>query len=408
MQRNAFTRATFPENEKQTLQMILFEKIRYRLVWNHARRLNARGEGLVQIEMQQGRRRRYLSTHTYLPPENWCRGWVVGTPDDNARNYALRRMMWEVEQVELEYIKKGMRLTLPALVEAVKASVSPAAKLRDFVAAMLEGSDRRDTTKQNYRTLSNDIERWRPNTYLNDIDYQWVQAYDRHQRERGVAHNTRVSRLRMLRAVVNEALSRELMSQDPFRRMKMEGMEAKKGYLTSRQLRQLEQMQFSGKEERARDLFLVGCYTGLRFSDIRTLRQTDIGADGWLRKRTQKTGAEVSIPIGDLFDGRMLGLIEKYKGDIGRLCSKAPPNSDVNRTLKPLLAKVKAQERVTFHSSRHTFATLLSERGLSPETIQHLLGHASAQTTQIYNEHAADRRREIMKDLVSLKHRKAR
>ena len=45
MPRNAFTRATFPENEKQTLQMILFEKIRYRLVWNHARRLNARGEG---------------------------------------------------------------------------------------------------------------------------------------------------------------------------------------------------------------------------------------------------------------------------------------------------------------------------------------------------------------------------
>ena len=34
--------------------MILFEKIRYRLVWNHARRLNQRGEGLVQIEMQQG------------------------------------------------------------------------------------------------------------------------------------------------------------------------------------------------------------------------------------------------------------------------------------------------------------------------------------------------------------------
>lgn len=389
-------------------KLLTTQKVRYRLVWNHARRLNKRGEGLVEIEMQQERRRRYISTHTYLPPEHWKNGQVTGTPDDAARNYALRRMMWEVEQVELEFLKRGRVVAIPTLADAIRTNVNPAARLRDFVNQMMQESDRKAVTKQNYMTLVNDIDRFRPGTYLNDIDYQWVQAYERHLRERDVMHNTRISRLRLLRAVVNEALSRDLISQDPFRRMKLDGTEAKHGYLTSRQLHQLEQMPLSGKEERARDLFLVGCYTGLRFSDIRTLRQTDIGPDGWLRKRTQKTGADVSIPIRDLFDGRMLTLIDKYKGDIGRLCSKAPPNSDVNRTLKPLLAKVKAQQRVTFHSSRHTFATLLSERGLSPETIQHLLGHASAQTTKIYNEHAADRRREIMKDLVNLKHRKAR
>ena len=69
-----------------TAPVIFQEKLRYRLVWNHARRLNKRGEGLVEIEIQQGTRRRYLSTHTYLLPENWSNGWVVGTPDDNARN----------------------------------------------------------------------------------------------------------------------------------------------------------------------------------------------------------------------------------------------------------------------------------------------------------------------------------
>lgn len=389
-------------------KLLTTQKVRYRLVWNHARRLNKRGEGLVEIEMQQERRRRYISTHTYLQPEHWKDGQVTGTPDDAGRNYALRRMMWEVEQVELEFLKRGRVVALPTLADAIRTNVNPAARLRDFVNQMMQESDRKAVTKQNYMTLVNDIDRFRPGTYLNDIDYQWVQSYERHLRERDVMHNTRISRMRLLRAVVNEALSRDLISQDPFRRVKLEGTEAKHGYLTSRQLHQLEQMTLNGKEERARDLFLVGCYTGLRFSDIRTLRQTDIGPDGWLRKRTQKTGADVSIPIRDLFDGRMLTLIDKYNGDIGRLCSKAPPNSDVNRTLKPLLAKVKAQERVTFHSSRHTFATLLSERGLSPETIQHLLGHASAQTTKIYNEHAADRRREIMKDLVNLKHRKAR
>ena len=76
-----------------TAQLLATQKVRYRLVWNHARRLNKRGEGLVEIEMQQGRRRRYISTHTYLPPENWSQGQVVGTPDDNADGYTENRLV---------------------------------------------------------------------------------------------------------------------------------------------------------------------------------------------------------------------------------------------------------------------------------------------------------------------------
>ena len=272
--------------------LAIYQKIRYRLVFNHARRLNKRGEGLIQIEIQQGARRRYISTHTYLPPENWKNGWVVGTPDDNARNFMLRRMMWEVEQVELEYIKKGMVVTLPALMEAVESNVSPSAKLRDFIEAMLISGERKDTTKQNYRTLANDIDRFRPNTYINDIDHQWVQAYERYLKDNNIAHNTRISRLRLLRAVVNEALSRDLMSQDPFRRIKLDHAEAKKGFVTMLQLKALEQLKLTGKEEKCRDLFLVGCYTGLRFSDVKTLRQEHIiivGETTWLHKKTIKT-----------------------------------------------------------------------------------------------------------------------
>ena len=385
--------------------LAIYQKIRYRLVFNHARRLNKRGEGLIQIEIQQGARRRYISTHTYLPPENWKNGWVVGTPDDNARNFMLRRMMWEVEQVELEYIKKGMVVTLPALMEAVESNVSPSAKLRDFIEAMLISGERKDTTKQNYRTLANDIGRFRPNTYINDIDHQWVQAYERYLKDNNIAHNTRISRLRLLRAVVNEALSRDLMSQDPFRRIKLDHAEAKKGFVTMPQLKALEQLKLTGKEEKCRDLFLVGCYTGLRFSDVKTLRQEHIiivGETTWLHKKTIKTGSDAHVPISRLFRGKMLVLIEKYNGDIGRLTKKMPSNSDVNRTLKPLLKKVKADEKVTFHSSRHTFATLLAQQGIGIETVSQMLGHASVEMTKIYNEHSENRRADIEKGLRRL------
>ena len=381
--------------------MTMYDKVRYRLVWNHARRLNTRGEGLVQIECQQGRRRIYFSTHTYLPPENWCKGFVVGTTDDGSRNYALRRMMWEVEQVELEFLKKGIRLTLPALKDAVRKRVNPAARLRDFIVAMLQDSERKDATRQNYRTLMNDIDRFRPNTYLTDVDYQWVMAYDRYLKDGGMAHNTRISRLSLLRSVMNEASRRDLTYQDAFRRVKLEKMIAKKGYVTMQQLRALERMRLDGRQDVVRDLFLIGCYTGLRFSDIRTLRQEHIN-DDWIKKKTIKTGVTVELPCARLFGGRFFLLVAKYGGDIGRLTKKAPTNSETNKLLKPLLAKVKADARVTFHSSRHTFATLLGLQGVGIETIQRLLGHTSVQMTQIYNEAQADRRADIERGLKRL------
>lgn len=382
------------------MPLLLTQKIRYRLVWNRARRLNARGEGLIQVEVQQGKRRRYFSTHCYCRPEEWQQGWLTGTDDDTARNYALRRMVWEVEQVELEYLKRGQRVTLPMLSEAVRSNVNPAAKLRDFGEAMLQGDDRKELTKQNYRTLLNDIDRFRPNTYLTDVDYQWVLAYDRRLKESGVAHNTRVSRLRLLRALMNEAQRRDLTFCDPFRRIHIEQMEPKHGYLTAQQLRQLERLRLEGRSDRVRDLFLIGCYTGLRFSDIKALRQQDIDATGWLRLKTQKTSVVVEIPTHLLFDGRFQRLTEKYHGDIGRLTRQTPSNSDTNRLLRPLLDRIGATEKATFHTSRHTFATLLGMRGTPMETVQRLLGHTTPQTTAIYNEAKADTRGEIERGLA--------
>lgn len=382
---------------------LIQQKIRYRLVWNHARRLNRRGEGLIQIEAQQGRRRRYFSTRTYCRPDEWRDGWLTGTTDDTARNYALRRMMWEVEQVELEYLKRGQRVTLPMLSEAVRTNVNPAARLRDFGLAMLQDGDRKELTRANYRTLLNDIDRFRPNTYLTDVDYQWVMQYDAYLKQSAVAHNTRVSRLRMLRALMNEAQRRDLTFCDPFRRIKIEQMEAKHGYLTATQLRSLERLKLTGRTDRCRDLFLIGCYTGLRYSDIKTLRQTDIDRDGWIRKQTQKTGITVEIPTRILFDGRFERLQAKYQGDIGNLCKQTPTNSDANRLLHPLFQRIGATDKATFHTSRHTFATLLGMKGVPLETVQRLLGHTTPQMTAIYNEAKADVKGEIEKGLGKIK-----
>ena len=363
----------------------MIKKIRYRLVWNRSGCLNQRGEGLVQIEAEQQGRKAYFSTHTYLKPEQFARGCVVNTDLADGLNYALYSMIREVEDVELDYIKKGVDVNLPLLKEAVKSHLSPSAKLTDFGNEVVTQSERNILTKQNYKTLFNNLEKFKAGVRVTDIDYQFVVSYDKWLRDSGIAHNTRISRLRLLRAVLNEAKNRDIISTNPFERFKIQQMVSKKGYITRDQLHALEGMKLKGYDEIVRDAFLVGCYTGLRFSDITALRQYHI-IGGWLVIAMQKTKFTVEIPIGQLFEGKMMAMVEKYGGNIGRLTKKLGPNATVNKTLRGLLDAVGADAKITFHSSRHTFATLLGQQGVDITVVSKLLGHTKLQTTEIYRE----------------------
>ena len=99
-----------------------------------------------------------------------------------------------------------------------------------------------------------------------------------------------------------------------------------------------------------------------------------------------KTGFIVEIPIAELFDGKMIVILEKYDNQINKLTTSLASNSAVNKVLRGILDRIDADAKITFHSSRHTFATLLGQRGVQLTTIQKLLGHTKLQTTQIYSE----------------------
>ena len=101
-----------------------------------------------------------------------------------------------------------------------------------------------------------------------------------------------------------------------------------------------------------------------------------------------KTSEKVAIPFAKLFDGRASQMLEQYGGDPRKMTRSLGENSKVNRTLKDLLqmAGVLTTFRVTFHTSRHTFASLLLEDGVPLTTVQKLLGHKRSATTEIYAE----------------------
>ena len=290
----------------------------------------------------------------------------------------------DIQRVELEFLKRGVYLSLPALKNAVRAKIKPTATLVEFGNEIINGSERKQTTIAGYRTLFRNIEKFRAGVLVADIDYSFLVSYENWMRALGIAHNTRVGRLCFLRTIMNEAVRHKIIDSSPFAEYKIPPMTAREGFLTNTQLHKVEKVDVKDKAAIIRDAFLFACYTGLRFSDLVTLRSEHI-VKQWIHKKMVKTGFMVDVPLNDIFAGKAAAIIERY-GTIERLVTKIGCNSTANKRLREILQQVGITEHYTFHTARHTFATLLIQYGLAITTVQRLLGHQRIETTQIYGE----------------------
>lgn len=364
----------------------MFNFISYRATFCRNGRMAADGSGLLQIECSQQRRKAYFSARMKVRPDQFCSGKVINHPIANDINLRLCQMMWDLMAVEMDCVRRGVPCTLQTLRDAWRENSRPTARLTDFGQEMLNSSsNRREMTRRSYRTLFNSLDKFRPAALLQDVDYSFVCKYDTWLKEHGSGHNTRVCRLRLLRTVILEAKKRKIIQESPFDRFKIPAMTSKRGFLTETQVKKIEGLSLVGNISFVRDAFLLSCFTGLRFSDVQTLRNEHL-QKGLIVKRMVKTQLDVRIPVSELFDGKALSLISKY-GSIEGLTSKIGSNATVNKHLKEIFRAAGCGDKgFTFHTARHTFASLLLQGGVQLSTIQHLLGHANIQTTGIYAE----------------------
>ena len=76
---------------------------------------------------------------------------------------------------------------------------------------------------------------------------------------------------------------------------------------------------------------------------------------------------------------RQCPVLERY--DIVTDFAKIGPNSEANKYLAQLAALARIRKHITYHTARHTCATLLVHQGVPITTVQKLLGHTSVRTT---------------------------
>ncbi len=172
-------------------------------------------------------------------------------------------------------------------------------------------------------------------------------------------------------------------------------------FLKYHEIQLIENTLFEPRLEKVKDLFLISCYTGLRYSDIATLKQSD-EHENILTKVTGKTGEKVEIPIiPDLkkilqkYWGHNIQLpkISNQKGNnyIKEIIKKAGISRSFTyvqkRNRKAIEEIYKAWEMCSWHTGRHSFITNSIQFGINPDVVRRIVGHKSFNTMSRYIQH---------------------
>ena len=377
------------------------DKIRYRLVYNRRKQLNEQGAALIQVEASLNKRKIYFSTRVYVRPSEWDKrtSSVINHPHAIDLNAWIYEFILNLEGFELSLWKRGITPTLLQLKESVRKKRTSDVSFNSFSLSVIDDSNRKPGTKCNLRSTLVMMDKFRSNYTWEDLTYAFLKEFENWLLARGSAVNTVAKHLQNIRTLVNEAISAGFMSadEDPFRSFTIKHERVPHRFLNPEELKRMENVKASGKLAHVRDAFLFCCYTGLRFSDFRHLKKDyflKIKGQPWLMIQTEKTGYDLKIPLHLVFEGKALAVLQRYPSVAA--FTQIGCNADTNRHLATLQKMARIKTRTTFHTARHTCATLLCHQGVPITTVQKILGHTKLTTTQLYSEVMADT---IVRDL---------
>lgn len=384
------------------------DKIKYRFVYNRKKQLNKQGTALVQVEALLNQRKIYFKTNIYLKPEHWDKrtSQVIVHPQADDLNSMLFEFVLHLQGIELALWKRGVPATLSLLKDAMKKNRPVNVTFPAFAKEYVTHSDRRESTKENLYTTITVLQEFRPGLDFKDITYSFLKEFEVYLREKGNGINTVAKHLRQLRTLVNEAINQGYIHADayPFRKFKIKQEKGRHEFLTPDELKKLENLEVSDRKLRhVLDAFLFCCYVGLRYSDFCQLTPANfirVNGKRWLHFKSIKTGIELRLPLHLLFEGKALAILDKY--NIAEFASLGS-NSEVNKCLAQITMMARIKKHVTYHTARHTCATLLIHQGVPITTVQKLLGHTSVKTTEIYSEILSST---ILRDLKAIKRKR--
>jgi integrase len=226
------------------------------------------------------------------------------------------------------------------------------------------------------------------------------------------AYNTVGTHIKNIKVFHNYALEKGYTEKTLPKKFRVFAETADTIYLNEQELKSIYDLDLSDNSrlEHQRDLFMIGCYTGLRFGDLTKLKKENIIRGGTrIRVKTEKTGETVEIPL----HWTIMAILNKYDSGLPNVIS----DQKMNDYLKEIAEKaklneiiIKAQTRggsktetrhnkwelVTVHTARRSFATNAFLAGVPSISIMKITGHRSEKSFLKYIKITQEQNADLM------------
>lgn len=360
------------------------------------------GKAPIELMITVNGERCPLSTGKQVPIDKWdkVKQQVKGKDEEaQSLNNYLKAIKAKLYQKEAELLDRGFIITAELLRDAYFDKVE-SLKEKTLFEVFEEHNQEQEklvgngVSKATYwisvytvRLLKEFVQQKykREDLYLRELNLNFIQSFHSFLRiDKGMAQNSSTKHLKLLKKIVNLAVANSYMTTNPFITYKIEREPVEIDFLDEEELRKIINFDTPlPRLERAKDMFLFGCFTGLSYIDIKTLAPEHFEKDNtgriWIKKRRVKTGVLSRIPLLPI--AKLI--LDKYKGGEKLLPIQDP--ADINKYLKDIAILCDIKKRITFHTSRHTFAsTVTLANNISLEVVSKMLGHTNTRMTTHY------------------------
>ena len=363
---------------------------------------NKKGLSPIEVSISTNGERTYFSTGKQVRSIDWNKEKqsVKGKSEDaKLINDYLTQLRNKIYLKEIELLQKGYLITPSLLKEAVLDKVE-ALNEKTLLEVLEEHNTERKAMvgktvapatywvfEYTGRLFKEFIQKKyeRKDLYLREINLGFIQGFHAYLLgEKKMGQNSCTKHLKFLKKLLNLAVANSYISYNPVNAYKVEREPVDIDFLDEEELRKIINFDTPlPRLERAKDMFLFGCFTGLSYIDIKTLTPEHFEKDNagriWIKKRRVKTGVLSRIPLLPI--AKLI--LDKYKGGEKLLPIQDP--ADINKYLKEIAILCGINKRICFHTSRHTFAsTVTLANNISLEVVSKMLGHTNTRMTAHY------------------------
>lgn len=313
-------------------------------------------------------------------------------PEASDKNIMISRSLSRANEIAVRCRLQGEKLSVPQFARLF--SKHEGQSFVDFWRDRMNESRpaMADGTYRHHQTVLAKFTAYCTDVTFQELDYEFVMGFDRYlRREYGNSHNTRAANMKKLRKWVNTAIAEGRLSRNPFEHITISEQQGHRIALTIPQVVDLVQLWQQGTlpdgRRKALQNFLLGCFTGLRISDVHAIRKEMVSGNKLIftPRKTAAYSKRIEIPLTKV----ARHFIAKGGIHMGERISAAKTNV----YLKEIAELHNLPRGLSFKAARHTFATMYLELGGKVHVLQRLLGHSNIRTTMIY-VHISESRKE--------------